>query len=74
MSKINIYSSKNDIQTESLIKNILIKNSGQWKSAERNNAKIEAEIFFSIIVDNDNVVIPAKILHDEQIKWMKGGK
>jgi antitoxin component YwqK of YwqJK toxin-antitoxin module len=74
VSKINIYSSKNDIRTESLIKNILIKNSGHWKSAERNNAKVEADIFFSIIFYNDNVIIPAKILHDEQIKWLKGGK
>lgn len=74
ISKINIYSSKNDIQTESLIKNHLNKNSDQWKSAELNNAKVEAEIFFSIIFDNGNVIIPAKIMHDEQIKWLKGGK
>jgi hypothetical protein len=74
LSKINIYSSKNDIHTESLIKNILSKNSGQWKSSERNNDKVEAKIFFSIIVDNDNIIIPAKILREEQIKWLKGGK
>ncbi len=61
---INIYSSKNDHKTESLIGSIISKNLACWKSAELDHTKLQTDIFFSLIIDNDAAIIPAKTIYD----------
>ena len=56
MSNLNVASSINDTSFENDIYSV-IQNMLKWKSARINNKLIECDIYFSILVDNNNVII-----------------
>jgi len=72
ISKLSIYSSKKDESIKIKIKEIISKNGNNWKTGRIDKIKVCTNIIFTIIINNNEIIIPAKILHDEQIKWLKG--
>jgi hypothetical protein len=74
ISKLNIYSSKNDRNIKNKIKEILYKNANNWITGRINKIKVCTDVIFTIVIYNNEIIIPAKILHDKQIKWLKGEK
>ncbi|PVD50581.1 hypothetical protein DC498_19335 [Terrimonas sp.] len=61
IDEINIASSINDKNIENYIYNLLSKMT-QWKTAVINSNKIESNIFFTILVDSNQIIIPVDYL------------
>ena len=62
VSEINVASSINDIALEKHIY-ALVTTMKRWQSASLNSKKVASDIFFSIIVDANQIIIPADYLY-----------
>lgn len=62
VAELNVASSINDTLLEKHIYDIVIK-MGRWQSASINSKKISSDIFFSIIVNDNQIIIPADYLY-----------
>ncbi len=58
-----IFSSLNDTDLENKIGQIIHKKFSSWRTAKINNKKIESNLFFTVIVAENDVLIPVYKLH-----------
>ncbi len=74
INMIKIFSSKNDNLIKQSLESIILKDSNFWETGKINSTKVQSDFLFTIIINGNSVVIPAMILHDKQIKWLKNEK
>lgn len=58
LQEVNVASSINDISLENYVYNLLTQ-MNKWNAAIVNSQKVESNIFFSILVENNELIIPA---------------
>lgn len=63
LEKELVYSSINDQNLEKFIGNLLIKKYGSWKSMTLNDKKVASNLFFTILIKSNHVIIPAYETH-----------
>lgn len=57
IEEVNVASSVNDMNLEKYVYDLLTKMT-QWETAVINSTKIQSDIFFTILVDNNQIIIP----------------
>lgn len=65
---VNIASSINDTKLEEYIYNLLIKMT-RWQTTIINQQKKDSDIFFTILVDNNQIIIPADYVYRDKIEF-----
>ncbi|MBN8787169.1 MAG: hypothetical protein J0I84_08765, partial [Terrimonas sp.] len=64
IKSINVASSINDQKLENFVFRLLTQMT-DWQTVMNNSAKIESDLFFTILIDNNQVILPVEYFNNQ---------